>query len=76
MEKVTHTNDFIRSLPRIVRKKVWMVKDKDGKVIQGVSATDNQKRTAQSYIDQKYPGHAYRLIFSHYGDLIAIPRSR
>ena len=76
MEKVTHINDFIASLPKIVRKKVWKVLDENGKVVQGVSATDNRKSTAQAYINKKYPGHTYRLIFSNYGDLITIPRSR
>jgi hypothetical protein len=74
IQKSTSVNGFINSLPRIVAKKVWKVTDKDGNVIQGVSATDNKKRTAQAYIDQKYPGQCYTLTFSHYGDLITIPR--
>ena len=74
MEKVTHINDFIRSLPRIVRKKVWKVIDENGTVVQGVSATDNRKSTAQKYINEKYPNRVLKLTFSHLGDLITIPR--
>jgi hypothetical protein len=72
MEKTTHINDFIASLPRIVEKKIWKVTDKNGKVIQCVSATDNRKDTAQKYIDEKYPSQALTLTFSHFGGLITI----
>jgi len=74
MQKATHINDFIRSLPRIVQKKVWKVIDENGTVVQGVSATDNRKSTAQKYIDEKYPNRVMKLTFSHFGDLITIPR--
>lgn len=74
MEKVTHINDFIRSLPRIVAKKIWKVTDKNGTVVQYVSATNNKKYTAQEYIDQKYPGQVLKLTFSHTKGFITIPR--
>jgi hypothetical protein len=72
MEKVTHVNDFIRSLPRIVQKKVWKVTDNTGKVVQYVGATDNKKYTAQKYIDDKYPGQTLTLTFSHFNGLITV----
>lgn len=74
MQKATHINDFIQSLPRIVQKKIWKVVDENGTVVQGVSATDNRKSTAQKYIDEKYPNRVLKLTFSHFGDLITIPR--
>lgn len=74
MEKVTHINDFIRSLPRIVKKKVWKVTDKDGTVVQYVGATDNKKYTAQKYIDEKYPDRVLTLTFSHFNGMIAVAR--
>lgn len=74
MEKVTHVNDFIRSLPRIVQKKVWKVTDNTGKVVQYVGATDNKKYTAQKYIDDKYPGQTLELTFSHFNGLITVAR--
>jgi hypothetical protein len=74
MEKVTHINDFIRSLPRIVQKKVWKVTDTAGTVIQYVGATDNKKYTAQQYINDKYPNRTLKLTFSHFNGLITIPR--
>ena len=74
MEKVTSVNDFIRSLPRIVQKKVWKVTDKDGTVVQYVGATDNRKYTAQKYIDEKYPDKVLKLTFSHFNGMITVPR--
>lgn len=74
MQKVTSVNSFIRSLPRIVQKKVWKVTDKDGTVVQYVGATDNKKYTAQKYIDEKYPGKTLTLTFSHFNGMIAVPR--
>ena len=74
MEKVTSVNSFIRSLPRIVQKKVWKVTDKDGTVVQYVGATDNKKYTAQKYIDEKYPGQTLTLTFSHFNGMITVPR--
>ena len=74
MEKVTSVNGFINSLPRIVAKKIWRVTDENGNVVQGVSAGDNLKRTAQAYIDSKYPGRKMTLTFSHTNGLITIPR--
>ena len=74
MEKVTSVNGFINSLPRIIAKKIWRVVDENGKVVQFVSATDNLKRTAQAYIDNKYPGQDLTLLFSHTKGLITIPR--
>ena len=72
MEKATHINDFIGSLPKIVQKKVWKVMDESGSVVQHVAATDNRKSTAQAYIDQKYPGKTLTLTFSHFNGLITI----
>ena len=72
MEKTTHINDFISSLPRIVEKKIWKVTDKDGTVVQYVSATDNRQSTAQKYINEKYPSQNLTLTFSHCKGLITI----
>jgi hypothetical protein len=72
MEKVTSVNSFIRSLPRIVQKKVWKVTDKNGTVVQYVGATDNRKSTAQEYINEKYPDRVLTLTFSHFNGLITI----
>jgi len=72
MEKVTSVNSFIRSLPRIVQKKVWKVTDKNGTVVQYVGATDNRKSTAQKYINEKYPDRVLTLTFSHFNGLITI----
>ena len=74
MQKVTHINDFIGSLPRVMRKKVWKVTDSNGTVVQYVGATDNRKGTAQQYIDNKYPGKVLTLTFSHFNGLTTIPR--
>lgn len=74
MEKVTHVNDFIRSLPRIVERKVWKVTDKDGTIVQYVGSTDNKKHTAQKYIDEKYPDRFLKLTFSHFRGMMTIPR--
>ena len=65
MEKVTHTNDFIASLPRIRCKLIWNVV-MDGKIVQAVSATDNMEDTASAYIASKYPGKKFRLVFAGY----------
>jgi len=62
MEKVTSVNGFIGSLPRIRRRRIWSVTI-DGKVVQGVSAHDNRKETAEAYIASKYPGQAFTLKF-------------
>ena len=69
-----HVNDFIRSLPKIVSKKVWKVTDSNGNVVQYVGATDNRKSTAQKYIDNKYPGRSLTLSFSHTNGMITLPR--
>jgi hypothetical protein len=69
-----HVNDFIRSLPKIEKKKVWKVTDTNGTVVQYVGATDNRKYTAQKYIDDKYPGQTLTLTFSHFNGMITIPR--
>ncbi len=65
MEKVTHINDFIASLPKIRRRRIWNVVI-DGKVVQGVSATDNRKSTAEAYIAQKYPNTQFTLVFAQW----------
>lgn len=74
MEKVTSVNDLIRSLPRMVEKKVWKVVDQDGTVVQYVGSTDNKKYTAQKYIDEKYPNRVLKLVFSHFKGLMVVPR--
>ena len=74
MEKVTHINDFINSLPKIVQKKIWKVTDKDGTVVQYVGATDKKKYTAQKYIDEKYPERTLTLTFSHFKGFITVAR--
>jgi hypothetical protein len=74
MEKVANVNSFIRSLPRIVQKKVWKVTDTNGTVVQYVGATDNRKSTAQSYINEKYPDRVLTLTFSHFNGMITLPR--
>lgn len=65
MEKSTNVNDLIASLPRIRRRRIWNVVI-DGKVVQGVSATDNRKETAEAYIASKYPGQSFKLVFAEW----------
>lgn len=60
MQKVTSVNDFIGSLPKIRSRRIWNVII-DGKVVQGVSASDNRRETAEAYIASKYPGQAFTL---------------
>jgi hypothetical protein len=74
MRKSVSVNSFIRSLPRIVEKKIWNVVDENGTLVQCVSATDNRKSTAQAYINAKYPGRSMRLVFGRFGEMITIPR--
>lgn len=62
MEKVTSVNSFIASLPKIRKRRIWNVII-DGKAVQGVSATDNRKETAEAYIASKYPGQVFTLEF-------------
>jgi hypothetical protein len=69
-----HVNDFIRSLPKIEKKKVWKVTDNNGTVVQYVGSTDNKKYTAQKYIDEKYPDRDLKLTFSHFNGSIVVPR--
>jgi hypothetical protein len=63
MEKVTSVNGFIGSLPKIRKHKVWNVV-MDGKIVQGVGATDNRKSTAEKYIAEKYPNMQFTLVFA------------
>lgn len=65
MQPSVSVNDFIGSLPRIRRRRIWNVII-DGKVVQGVSATDNRKATAEAYIAGKYPGQVFTLQFSRW----------
>jgi len=65
MEKVTSVSGWIASLPKIRKRRIWKV-IVDGKVVQGVSATDNRKATAEAYIASKYPGQVFTLEFSHW----------
>ena len=74
MQKATHINDFISSLPRMVAKKIWNVYDEQGNLVQGVSASDNLKRTAQKYIDGKYPDRIMRLKFAGTKGYITLTR--
>ena len=74
MQKTTHINDFIGSLPKIVGKKVWKVTDSNGTVVQYVGSTDNRKSTAQEYINNKYMGRSLTLTFSHTNGLMTLPR--
>jgi hypothetical protein len=62
MQKSTSVNDFIGSLPKIRKRKIWSVTI-DGKIVQGVSADDNREETARAYIASKYPGQAFTLKF-------------
>lgn len=55
-------NSFIGSLPKMRKRKIWNVII-DGKAVQGVSATDNRRSTAEAYIAAKYPGQAFTLQF-------------
>lgn len=74
MEKTMSVNGFLATLPKIVKKKVWKVTDKNGTVVQYVGSTDNRKSTAQVYINNKYPGQTLTLTFSHFNGMIALPR--
>ena len=68
-----HVNDFIGSLPKVEKKKVWAVRDESGATVQYVGSTDNRKATAEAYVASKYPGRDLTLVFSHYNGLVAIP---
>jgi hypothetical protein len=65
MEKVMSVNGFIASLPKIRRRRIWNVVI-DGKVVQGVSASDNRKSTAEAYIAEKYPNTQFTLVFGEW----------
>jgi hypothetical protein len=65
MNPAISTNDFIASLPRIRRRRIWNVII-DGKVVQGVSSDSNKKSTAEAYIAQKYPGKEFKLVFAEW----------
>lgn len=58
--------DFIGSLPRIRKRRIWNVVDENGNVVQGVSASDNRKATAEAYISNKYPGMKFTLVFARW----------
>jgi hypothetical protein len=62
MQKSNSVNDFIGSLPKIRKRKIWSVTI-DGKIVQGVSADDNREETARAYIASKYPGQTFTLKF-------------
>lgn len=62
MEKVTSVSSFLGSLPKIRKRRVWNVII-DGQIVQGVSASDNQRSTAEEYIRNKYPGVQFTLEF-------------
>jgi hypothetical protein len=65
MEKVMSVNGLIASLPKIRKRRVWSVII-NGTIVQGVSASDNRKETAQAYIASKYPNQVFTLKFSHW----------
>ncbi len=65
MEKVMSVNGLIASLPKIRKRRIWNVVI-DGKVVQGVSATDNRKSTAEAYIRSKYPNAQFTLVFARW----------
>lgn len=65
MESSTNLNNFIGSLPRIRKRRVWSVTI-DGVIVQYVSATDNRKSSAEAYIAGKYPGKVFTLQFSRW----------
>lgn len=62
MEKVMSVNGFIASLPKIRNRRIWNVVI-DGQVVQGVSASDNRKSTAENYIRSKYPNTDFTLVY-------------
>lgn len=66
MEPVMSVNDLIGSLPKIRKRRIWNVVDSDGKIVQGVSASDNRKATAEAYIANKYPGMKFTLVFARW----------
>ena len=74
MQKATHINELMAELARIVPKKIWNVYDEQGNLVQGVSASDNRKRTAQKYIDEKYPDRTMRLKFAGTKGYITLTR--
>lgn len=65
MRKSISVGRLIRSLPKIRERRIWNVVI-DGKVVQGVSATDNRRSTAEAYIANKYPGQVFSLVFMGY----------
>jgi hypothetical protein len=65
MEKVISVNSFIASLPKIRKRRIWNVVI-DGKIVQGVGATDNRKSTAEVYIRSKYPNTQFTLVFARW----------
>lgn len=65
MEKVTNINSWISSLPKIRKRRIWNVVI-DGKIVQGVSASDNRKSTAENYIRSKYPNAQFTLVFARW----------
>lgn len=66
IEPSMSVNDFLSSLPPIRkrRRKIWNVVDSDGKIVQGVSASDDLESTAEQYIANKYPGMKFTLVFT------------
>lgn len=58
-------NGFLASLPKIRKRRIWNVVI-NGTVVQGVSATDNRKATAEKYIASKYPGQEFTLVFARW----------
>ena len=65
MEKSVSVNGFLASLPKIRKRRIWNVVI-NGQVVQGVSATDNRKSTAEKYIAEKYPNTEFKLVFSRW----------
>lgn len=65
MEKSLSVNGLIASLPKIRKRRIWNVII-NGTVVQGVSASDNKRTTAEKYIASKYPGQAFTLEFARW----------
>lgn len=60
MEKVTHMNDVIRSLPGVRQRRLWNVVV-DGVVVCGVKSTSKDR--AMATVRQKYPTQHIELRF-------------
>lgn len=62
MEKSVSVSGLIASLPKIRKRRIWNVV-MNGTVVQGVSASDNKRSTAEKHVANKYPGQKFTLEF-------------